>query len=247
MTHVELHGPKTSFSAFKKGKRNHVLTFISHKYRECLCEYCANVDLKIQATTVNNIHDRYDSMLTLRPKKPHSDYHKTSPDRKCDVCGTKLLTSHLLSLLDDETKKSQPMSWYKWEIVKQGGYARLTKVKKDGTFEELVDALVQYFEAFSCHLFNGKWQWKALQFVEDNEGVRTCTYNPIYAYILVYHVTNLCMLYNGLRNFSAQGMEKLNDVVKSIHRQHSNKIGACSNVVKATWRQNQLTAQKRVT
>ena len=66
-----------------------------------------------------------------------------------------------------------------------------------------------------------------------------------YMHILVYHVPNLCMLYSGLRNFSAQGMEKLNDVVKSIHRQHSNKIGACSDVVIAPWRQNQLTAQKR--
>ena len=64
-------------------------------------------------------------------------------------------------------KKSQPVSWYKWEIVKQGGYARLTKVKKDGTFEELVDALVRDLEAFSCHLFNAKWHRKALQFVEE--------------------------------------------------------------------------------
>ena len=39
-------------------------------------------------------------------------------------------------------------------------------------------------------------------------------------------------------------MAKLNDVVKSIPRQHSDKIGASPDVVKATSRQNQLTAEK---
>ena len=98
----------------------------------------------------------HDSLLTLCPKQPDSDYKMTGLVRKYNACGTKLLTSHLLSLLDDETKNSQLMSWYKWEIVKQGGYTRLTKVKKDGTFEELVDALVRALEAFSCQLFNAK-------------------------------------------------------------------------------------------
>ena len=99
----------------------------------------------------------HDSLLTLCPKQPDSDYHKTSVDRKCDACGTKPLTIHLLPLLDDETKKSQPVSWNKCEIVKQGGYARLTKVKKDGTFEELVNVLVHDLESSSCHLFNAKY------------------------------------------------------------------------------------------
>ena len=50
---------------------------------------------------------------------------------------------------------------------------------------------------------------------------------------LVYHVPNLCMLYSGLRNVSAQGMAKLTDVIKSIHREHSDKTGASPDVVKA--------------
>ena len=55
-------------------------------------------------------------------------------------------------------------------------------------------------------------------------------------HILVYHVPNLCMLYSdnsGLRNVSAQGMAKLTDVIKSIHREHSDKTGASPDVVKA--------------
>ena len=40
-------------------------------------------------------------------------------------------------------------------------------------------------------------------------------------------------------------MEKLNDTVKSIHSKKSNKFGACSDVVKVTYRQNQLAGQKR--
>ena len=52
-----------------------------------------------------------------------------------------------------------------------------------------------------------------------------------YMHLMVYHIPKLCMLYNGIRQFSAQGMEKLNDVVKSIHKQHSNKIEACGDIV----------------
>ncbi|KAG1681464.1 hypothetical protein GQR58_011846 [Nymphon striatum] len=67
-----------------------------------------------------------------------------------------------------------------------------------------------------------------------------------YIHILVFHVTNLTMLHFGIKQFSAQGMEKLNDVVKCIHKQHSNRIEACASVIQTTWRQNHLSDQKRV-
>ena len=66
-----------------------------------------------------------------------------------------------------------------------------------------------------------------------------------YIHILVYHIPRICSQHNGLRNFSAQGMEKLNDTVKSINSKKSNKFGAHSDVVKVTCRQNQLAGQKR--
>ena len=105
------------------------------------------------------LQDRYDvSRLTADAlsETTCSDYHKI-----CLSCGTKLLTSHLLPLLDYETN----CVLVQVGDCPQDGYARLTNIKKDGTFEELVDTLVQYLEALSCQLFNSKWQWKAYCFM----------------------------------------------------------------------------------
>ena len=46
---VEQNGQVISFSTFKKHRPKRVLPFTLHKFNERLCEYCANMDLKIQA------------------------------------------------------------------------------------------------------------------------------------------------------------------------------------------------------
>ena len=57
---------------------------------------------------------------------------------------------------------------------------------------------------------------------------------------LVYHMPFLSGLHLGLTKFSGQGMEKANEIAKSIHHQHSNKIDACANILKGSMRQLQL-------
>ena len=62
---------------------------------------------------------------------------------------------------------------------------------------------------------------------------------------LVYHVPRLIKEQLGIKKFSAQGMEKLNDIAKSVHLQHSNKIDACASILKASLRQLHLQDQRR--
>ena len=62
---------------------------------------------------------------------------------------------------------------------------------------------------------------------------------------LVYHIPLLSSLNLGLNKFSGQGMEKANDVAKSIHHQHSNKIDACANILKGPMRHLQLKHMQR--
>ena len=65
--YVEEHAgaDKVSFSVFKKLRPSHVLLFTAHKFRECLCEYCVNIQLKVKSI---NSH-LYFSRSTL--KSPH--------------------------------------------------------------------------------------------------------------------------------------------------------------------------------
>ena len=62
---------------------------------------------------------------------------------------------------------------------------------------------------------------------------------------LVYHMPSLSGLHLGLSKFSGQGMEKANEIAKSIHHQHSNKIDACANILKGSMRQLQLKHMQR--
>ena len=62
---------------------------------------------------------------------------------------------------------------------------------------------------------------------------------------LVYHMPFLSGLHLGLTKFSGQGMEKANEIAKSIHHQHSNKIDACANILKGSMRQLQLKHMQR--
>ena len=62
---------------------------------------------------------------------------------------------------------------------------------------------------------------------------------------LVYHMPFLSGLKLGLTKFSGQGMEKANEIAKSIHHQHSNKIDACANILKGSMRQLQLKHMQR--
>ena len=76
------------------------------------------------------------------------------------------------------------------------------------------------------------------------KGYETKRVTP-YMHCLVYHVPRLIKEQLGIKKFSAQGMEKLNDIAKSVHLQHSNKIDACASILKASLRQLHLQDQRR--
>ena len=161
--YAEMYGPKVSFSVSKRHRPQTVLPFTSHKYRECLCEYCANVDLKLKSLNAAiqqdlRIQDRFQvSRLTLCPKELDANYKKNCLDRQCTSCGTQELSRHLDTVLT--TSRSTPTGWFQWEQAQVGhGKTRLMKIKHESTFEGLVEALAEDLTPFSAHLFNAKWQ-----------------------------------------------------------------------------------------
>lgn len=104
------HGALLKFSTFKKLKPKHVLPFTSHKFKECLCEYCVNIDLQIKALNIvipNQITDRYSlNRMTLC-----SEQKRSCANRECDNCGVDVLDNTLLPSFANVS--STQTTWFK--------------------------------------------------------------------------------------------------------------------------------------
>ena len=175
--YVEQHGQSLSFVSFKKLRPHTVLPFTTHKFRKCLCEYCVNVDLKIRAVNSHLvslphlcIEDRYQaSRLTLCPKELGAEYKKACLDRECPSCGVGHLRDHLRLALDDEAIRCSPATWWRWENAPINATStRMQKVKKESSFEGLVEAVECDLAPFSCHFFNARWQFQQYKLVTSD-------------------------------------------------------------------------------
>ena len=181
---VEQNGQVLSFSTFKKHRPKRVLPFTSHKFNECLCECCANMDLKIQAINSQQciklkIQDRYAvSRLTLCPKLPGSDYKKACIDRECTNCGVSLFTRDMQPALEGDARCC-PVEWWQWGMVPNPSKptsTKMMKIKKETTFEGLIEATAEALRTFSLHLFNAKWQWQQYNVISGNVPPRTVVF-----------------------------------------------------------------------
>lgn len=106
---------QVSLSSFAALRPHHVKTKQQAKYVGCLCEYCENVQLKVNAINVHlsaisargeHVKDIFQlSNITLCPKSDSADqfYHPSCIKRECDKCGIRLLKeSSLLAPLFQE-------------------------------------------------------------------------------------------------------------------------------------------------
>lgn len=66
-----------------------------------------------------------------------------------------------------------------------------------------------------------------------------------YIHILVYHVPKFLKGENSLKSFTGQGVEKTNDIVRSIYRNKSNRHDACKEAILALKRTDHLQEYER--
>ena len=92
------------------------------KLRQCLCEYCTNVSLKLQTvkTTAISLHlnrcivgSERDAvaLITCSVRQKRCCYGD------CEKCGLGQLDEHLKPLLD--INPTLPVKWYRWDTVKR--------------------------------------------------------------------------------------------------------------------------------
>ena len=156
-------------SLFYRSRPSHIKSPTQAKYRGCLCDYCQNINLKLQimnqhlqekGKSEKKITDhRHVAALTVCVKENGRRYHNAKCiQRQCTNCGVQLL-NHYLGDLDSTILTS-------WQQTKElhckGGksYTTLKKalVEKNGTVGELITELLNEAAPHPQHLLNADWQ-----------------------------------------------------------------------------------------
>ncbi|KAJ8046204.1 hypothetical protein HOLleu_04813 [Holothuria leucospilota] len=170
---------KVSAAMFYKLRPKNVKTRSEGKYIGCLCEYCENLQLKIDV--INNqqpgaFKDLYDlSQSTMCEKPQGSKFNDLSCiTRKCDECGVDKMDDKLEILLKDGNKE---LHWKSWDMVTATVHSRKKKdvkkrslVEKSGTMADLIKELKAGTESFSKHLFQKDWQHQQQNKLKANLG-----------------------------------------------------------------------------
>lgn len=121
-------GLRVSLSKFRKMRPGFVLTVKNHRFNQCLCEYCVNVDEKLKVlvahlqksnfTSSTTLSNKFDLVnLTLCPKidgKPHRQLDCIK--RLCSDCSPCNLSRHLKPFLDEAG--DQEIKWSVWVTEK---------------------------------------------------------------------------------------------------------------------------------
>jgi hypothetical protein len=154
-------------SVFCKHRPKFVECARDAKYRQCLCKYCTNIELKLK--TLNTvakrsiIADKY-ALRDITMCNKQGEYHKIDCiNRKCHDCGVDRIDLHLESL---RPKYDERCVWFKWEsvteekrkwnkIVKQ---SKKVLKRKERTVQELVLEMKEEGGPFALQLFNAIWQ-----------------------------------------------------------------------------------------
>ncbi|KAJ8050612.1 hypothetical protein HOLleu_03877 [Holothuria leucospilota] len=144
----------------------YVVPHTKAKLYQCLCEYCANVDLKLKS--LNHTAAGHKVKYSLLDRYHASDktvcqYEGNFPiraclDRDCANCGTSKLEEYLQPLLS--TCKTKEVPWQRWGQTTYGqeGKKRVTLQRQRGKLHVLVDELLKEMTGFLHHLFEARWQ-----------------------------------------------------------------------------------------
>ncbi|WAR17869.1 hypothetical protein MAR_032463 [Mya arenaria] len=168
--HVDV---KASFSTFVKNKP-------SNPWFGCLCESCANVDLKLKALaqvaarsgSTIKVKDKYEAVaITLCEKDEGSAFHKLQCiQRQCLHCGCDGIVRYYQPLAEQNCMATVVYS--KWERVKKQykgkEVTQIMPVSHTGSVTEVVLNLSEELKTFAEHLFVAAWQQKQFLMLQKN-------------------------------------------------------------------------------
>lgn len=137
-----------SYSKFVSMKQTAIQPMSKNKLMTCLCEYCVNMELKIEALkTIKKRKARRGDVQSETEDVPVDKFKLTTCenatkkcfDRMCDRCGISNVNDTFTKLTNGETKLTngeEKVSWLQWEVTKYRNSAgketvRMMKVTKE--------------------------------------------------------------------------------------------------------------------
>ncbi|XP_071122434.1 uncharacterized protein [Mytilus edulis] len=161
------------FSKFFSLKPPNVKTYSNTPLQQCICEYCANVSLKIK-TLKHKIksfpENKYEAVnKTLCPKPNGALYHKRECIyRDCSSCGVSMLNELVKQICDEKCT----LTWYKWDTITRKVGTKITSKKGlkclTGSGSELIAELKKELTELSIHLFVATWQHRQFSHITSN-------------------------------------------------------------------------------
>ncbi|XP_069137185.1 uncharacterized protein [Argopecten irradians] len=177
---MESKGKKVSLSTFQKLRPKQCLTVSKIKFNSCLCEYCANVELKLsvlkdaakQENLAITINDKYDLCSASMCTKTHTFNNLHCVRRKCDQCGVHMLKGKFAPL----TEIHRQLKWKKWEngsvtdSTSNAGKTikRKILVEKSGSVQDCISEIVEEAASLTEHLFVARWQYNAFRQLKES-------------------------------------------------------------------------------
>ena len=146
-TYKEMNTGTVAFSTFAERRPRHIIPYAKTKMVGCLCEYCENVNIKLEVinrAAVGHpdckIPDKYSMVeFTMCGRQEGHEYHSASCIRRqCDICGITKLKDRLSVITNDNHEQ-----WTKWDNVKRASKDWNVVVKKElvtrtGTMKDVV-------------------------------------------------------------------------------------------------------------
>ena len=159
-----------SLSTFKRNRPTNVETTKKQKWVGCLCEMCANVDIKLKVLSqaadrcgsTNKVSNKFEAVsITMCNKEEGAKYHKlTCIQRKCTSCSCDNIVNFFQPLAEDNP--TQCIGYSKWERVKKmykgKEISQIMPVSYKHSITNVVVELSQELEKLAEHLFVASWQ-----------------------------------------------------------------------------------------
>lgn len=147
---------KISLQTFYRKLPGNILSSRKRAFQQCLCEYCENIDLKLDALN-KNLTEPVDGRDVLSEASTCPEPALSCLNRSCKECGIHRVRLGLETNL--QTPDGTHVKWKCWEIVTTEKGKRRELITKEGTIRMLLDELMTELTPFSKHLFNFRWQF----------------------------------------------------------------------------------------
>ena len=166
---------KIGLSSFKKRRPKNVKPIDSTPYKDCICEYCANLALQLKSLSTHLVRSctecdnlraglaSNEACVNQTLCSRSGEFHKMPcVKRECGDCGTSAFVTALAHIEEHVTSSH----WYRWVINPTN--KKMTLVSVSGSLSDQLELLTSDLAFMSSHLFTARWQQRQMSMITKN-------------------------------------------------------------------------------